>query len=112
LFDLSREMGSPIKTVEFVNAPNMLKNTGFPKDYTAADFRRDQDIFHKWVRENDPECATIGPSDTDPNAMIVDADGKEPVLGENKELPAMTGVTAEGTLQVAPGGCTFFVLDA
>lgn len=44
--------------------------------------------------------------------MIVDADGKEPVLGENKELPAMTGVTAEGTLQIAPGGCTFFVLDA
>ena len=46
-----------------------------PKDYTAADFRRDQDIFHKWVRENYPECAIIGPSDTDPNAMSVDADG-------------------------------------
>ena len=53
----------------------MLKNTGFPKDYTAADFRRDQDIFHKWVRENYPECTIIGPSDTDPNAMSVDADG-------------------------------------
>ena len=44
--------------------------------------------------------------------MIVDADGEEPVLGKNKELPAMTGITAKGTLQVAPGGCTFFVLDA
>ena len=75
IFDLSREYGCPIEAVEFVNEPNMLKNTGFPKDYTAADFRRDQDIFHKWVRENYPECMIIGPSDTDPNAMSVDADG-------------------------------------
>ena len=75
IFDLSREHGCPIEAVEFVNEPNMLKNTGFPKDYTAADFRRDQDIFHKWVRENYPECTIIGPSDTDPNAMTVDADG-------------------------------------
>ena len=75
IFDLSREQGCPIEAVEFVNEPNMLKNTGFPKDYTAADFRRDQDIFHKWVRENYPECTIIGPSDTDPNAMSVDADG-------------------------------------
>ena len=73
IFDLSRELGCPIEAVEFVNEPNMLKNTGFPKDYTAADFRRDQDIFHKWVRENYPECTIVGPSDTDPNAMSVDA---------------------------------------
>ena len=76
IFDLSRELGCPIEAVEFVNEPNMLQNTGFPKDYTAADFRRDQDIFHKWVRENYPECTIVGPSDTDPNAMSVDPDGK------------------------------------
>ena len=76
IFDLSREQGCPIEAVEFVNEPNMLQNTGFPKDYTAADFRRDQDIFHKWVRENYPECTIVGPSDTDPNAMSVDPDGK------------------------------------
>ena len=76
IFALSKELGCPIEAVEFVNEPNMLKITGFPKDYTAADFRRDQDIFHKWVRENYPECAIIGPSDTDPNAMSVDANGK------------------------------------
>jgi len=76
IFDLSREQGVPIQAVEFVNEPNMLKNTGFPKDYTAADFRRDQDIFHKWVRENYPECLIVGPSDTDPGAMSVDAWGK------------------------------------
>ena len=75
IFDLSRELGCPIEAVEFVNEPNMLKNTGFPKDYTAADFRRDQDIFHKWVRENYPECLIVGPSDTDPGAMAVDAWG-------------------------------------
>jgi len=75
IFDLSREMGCPIEAVEFVNEPNMLQNTGFPKGYTAADFRRDQDIFHKWVRENYPECTIVGPSDTDPDAMKGDNDG-------------------------------------
>ena len=75
IFDLSKEHGVPIEAVEFVNEPNMLQNTGFPKDYTAADFRRDQDIFHKWVRENYPECIIVGPSDTDPKAMQVDPDG-------------------------------------
>ena len=75
IFALSKEHGVPIEAVEFVNEPNMLKATGFPKDYTAADFRRDQDIFHKWVRENYPECLIVGPSDTDPGAMAVDAWG-------------------------------------
>ena len=36
--------------------------------------------------------------------------GKELVLGENDEIPALEGVTMEGTVEVAPGGCTFFVL--
>jgi len=76
IFALSKELGCPIEAVEFVNEPNMLQSTGFPKDYTAADFRRDQDIFHKWVRENYPECVIVGPSDTDPMAMSVDPDGK------------------------------------
>lgn len=75
IFSLSKEYGVPIEAVEFVNEPNMLKMTGFPKDYTAADFRRDQDIFHKWVRQYYPECLIVGPSDTDPNAMKVDAWG-------------------------------------
>ena len=83
IFALSKEMGCPIEAVEFVNEPNMLKNTGFPKDYTAADFRRDQDIFHKWVRENYPECLIVGPSDTDPGAMSKDAWGNpHPWVGE------------------------------
>ena len=36
--------------------------------------------------------------------------GKELVLGENNELPEMECVKASGTIEVAPGGCTFIVL--
>ena len=36
--------------------------------------------------------------------------GQELVLCENDELPALTGVTKEGTLDIAPGGCAFIVL--
>ena len=36
---------------------------------------------------------------------------RELVLGENDELPCLCGKTANaGTLEVAPGGCTFIVL--
>ena len=36
--------------------------------------------------------------------------GKELVLGENDELPQMTGVTMEGSVEVAPGSWVFFVM--
>ena len=36
--------------------------------------------------------------------------GKELTLCENDELPALTGVTMDDTVDVAPGGCTFIVL--
>ncbi|MBQ7816520.1 MAG: beta-glucuronidase, partial [Oscillospiraceae bacterium] len=36
--------------------------------------------------------------------------GRELVLGEEDALPTMEGVTAEGTVTVAPGGCTFIVM--
>lgn len=36
--------------------------------------------------------------------------GKELVLGENDELPALTGEEVSGKLEIAPGGCTFIVL--
>ena len=36
--------------------------------------------------------------------------GNELVLGENDALPALCGVTAEGEVEVAPGGCTFIVM--
>ena len=36
--------------------------------------------------------------------------GKELVLGEGDTLPELTGVEAEGSVEVAPGGCTFILL--
>ena len=37
--------------------------------------------------------------------------GRELVLGENDALPCLCGEkVAAGTVEVAPGGCTFFVL--
>ena len=36
--------------------------------------------------------------------------GKELVLGENNELPELTGVTKEDTLDVAPGIYAFIVM--
>ena len=36
--------------------------------------------------------------------------GQELVLGENDQLPAMTGAVREDTLDIAPGGCAFIVL--
>lgn len=61
---MSREYGVPIDAAEFANEPNMMEDTGFPKGYTPADYRRDQDLFFKWVRANYPECILVGPSTT------------------------------------------------
>ena len=36
--------------------------------------------------------------------------GRELVLGENDALPELSGVAASGTVEVAPGGCTFIVV--
>ena len=36
--------------------------------------------------------------------------GRELKLGEDDALPALTGVTAEHSVEIAPGGCTFLVL--
>ena len=47
----------------------MMEGTGFPKGYTPADFRRDQDLFHKWVRENYPDIVVVGPSTCDADAL-------------------------------------------
>ena len=69
IFNLSKELGHPIDAVEFTNEPNMMEGTGFPAGYKPEHFRRDQDLFHKWVRENHPECMVVGPCTTDGNAL-------------------------------------------
>ena len=48
IFELSQAYGVPIEAVEFANEPNMLEDTGFPKGYTAAHYRRDQDLFFQF----------------------------------------------------------------
>ena len=62
IFELSQAYGVPIEAVEFANEPNMLEDTGFPKGYTAAHYRRDQDLFFQWLEEHYPNCLKVGPS--------------------------------------------------
>ena len=64
IFALTAEHGGKIDAVEFTNEPNMLDITGFPPGYTAADFARDQDIFHRWVRDHYPDTLIVGPCAT------------------------------------------------
>lgn len=80
IFSLSKQMGVPIDAVEFTNEPNMMTMTGFPKGYTPAHFRRDQDLFHKWVRENYPDCLIVGPCTCDPSAMGMGGGGIADVM--------------------------------
>lgn len=64
IFALTAEHGGKIDAVEFTNEPNMLDITGFPPGYTAADFARDQDIFHRWIRDHYPDTLIVGPCAT------------------------------------------------
>ena len=75
IFNLSKELGHPIDAVEFTNEPNMMVITGFPAGYTAEHFRRDQNLFHKWVRENHPGTLTVGPCTTDSGAVKMGPEG-------------------------------------
>ena len=74
IFALSTELGHPIDAVEFTNEPNMMEITGFPAGYQPAHFRRDQDLFHKWVRDHYPNCLIVGPCTTDSEAIKMGPD--------------------------------------
>ena len=69
IFDFSHEYGVDIDAAEFMNEPNMLTMSGAPKDYTAADYVSDQDIFNGWVREHYPNCLIVGPCTLGDGAM-------------------------------------------
>ena len=69
IFALSKELGHPIDAVEFTNEPNMFVVTGFPANYQVEHFIRDQDLFHKWVKENYPETILVGPCTVDTMKM-------------------------------------------
>ncbi|MBQ3066614.1 MAG: beta-glucuronidase, partial [Clostridia bacterium] len=44
-------------------------------------------------------------------SRIMCLNGKPLTLGENDQLPELTGVSASGSVEIAPGGCTFIVVD-
>ena len=107
IFELSRKAGVPIEAVEFCNEPNMMEMTGFPKGYTPAHFRRDQDLFHRWVRDNYPECLIVGPSDTDPAAMTYDPDGNlQPGADGSMGIAGIADVIPSCTTAELLDGCT------
>lgn len=62
LLDFSKEYGVPVLAIEFVNEPNYIDITGYPKGYTVEDYGKDFDFFAKWLRENYPEILIVGPS--------------------------------------------------
>lgn len=100
IFGLSKEYGVPINAAEFANEPNMMEGTGFPKGYTAADYRRDQDLFFKWLRANYPDCICVGPSSVGEGlALGGDGEGKsggiEQLVGENCSTAELLEGTAE-----------------
>lgn len=100
IFGLSKEYGVPISAAEFANEPNILEETGFPKGYTAADYRRDQDLFFKWLRANYPDCICVGPSSVGEGLTLgMDGEGKsggvEQLVGEN----CSTADLLEGTTE-------------
>lgn len=100
IFGLSKEYGVPISAAEFANEPNMLEETGFPKGYTAADYRRDQDLFFRWLRGNYPDCICVGPSSVGEGLTLgMDGEGKS---GGVEQLVGETCSTAdllEGTTE-------------
>ncbi len=85
IFKLTEECGGVIDAVEFTNEPNMLDITGFPPNYTAENFVRDQDIFHRWVRDNYPSTLIVGPCNTGDGEMG-DGDNKIDVAGGVENL--------------------------
>lgn len=61
LFDFRHRHEVEIDAIEFMNEPNMMELSGAPKDYTSADYARDQDILYGCVRVNYPNCLLVGP---------------------------------------------------
>ena len=102
IFALSKELGHPIDAVEFTNEPNMFVITGFPVGYTAEHFRRDQDLFHKWVRENYPETIVVGPCTVDSSTVSMGPGGKSEMSSAG--IGAAFGTTA--TTDDLMEGCT------
>ena len=88
IFGLSREYGVPIDAAEFMNEPNMMEVSGAPRGYTAADYARDQDLFHAWVRKNYPGTLIVGPCTTGGEAPIGNQDAIKKAGGIADVMPS------------------------
>ena len=80
IFRLSEEYGVPIDGAEFANEPNYMESSGFPAGYTPEDYRRDQDLFFCWLKENYPDCIAVGPSASGPEAKMGPLGGLEDLI--------------------------------
>lgn len=95
LFSLSKEHGVSIDAAEFVNEPNMMEETGFPKGYTPAHYRRDQDLFFKWLRANYPDCICVGPSTTGGDITVGKSGGVEQLIKDTCNCADLMDGTVE-----------------
>ncbi|MET3557584.1 hypothetical protein ABID29_000694 [Streptococcus rupicaprae] len=102
IFALSQSYGVPIEAVEFTNEPNMMEETGFPKGYTAAHYRRDHDLFFAWLGEHYPDCLRVGPSTTGGDNIVfgkpdtTGTGGVEQLVGEVANCEDLLEGTKEG----------------
>ncbi|MEE0510760.1 MAG: beta-glucuronidase [Peptococcaceae bacterium] len=86
IFSLSQKYGVPISAAEFANEPNIMEDTGFPKGYTPADYKRDQDLFFAWVRKNYPDCLCVGPCTTGGDNIALGKNGTDQKSGGIEQL--------------------------
>ena len=98
LFRFSKEYGVPVEAAEFMNEPNMLAFSGAPRGYTEEHYRRDQDLFFKWLKENYPEVLRVGPctvaAEMGPEAGM-DTSGLGGMFGNNVSTEGLMEPTVE-----------------
>jgi len=99
IFALTKEYGATIDAVEFTNEPNMLDITGFPPGYTAENYVRDEDLFHRWVRDNYPETLIVGPCNT--GGAMGDEEKQGEFAGGGVELLAGNNATCDDLMRGA-----------
>lgn len=61
LLSYTKSIGGNIAAAEFFNEPTFATMGGAPKGYGAADYGRDFDVFHAFVKKADPSMMILGP---------------------------------------------------
>ncbi len=60
-FDFTKRAGGSIAASEFMNEPTFPNPGGAPKDYNAAAFARDAEVFETFLRKQSPKTIFLGP---------------------------------------------------